>query len=87
MSEHEFLKICLLGVVSHSRIRESISELLSQDILDLLVVISREYRDSVDIMSLVLKVLANISCDTSSAQLIKDTGTNSTNSTNFPLPL
>ncbi|OXA62204.1 protein SERAC1 isoform X2 [Folsomia candida] len=74
MSEHEFLKICLLGVVSHSRIRESISELLSQDILDLLVVISREYRDSVDIMSLVLKVLANISCDTSSAQLIKDTG-------------
>jgi len=49
--------------------------LLNCNILELLVIVGRDYQADTDIMCLVLKILANISRDKeASAQLIRDTG-------------
>lgn len=44
------------------------------DLLELLIVIAERYRDDHEIISLVLKVLANISCDPSYAEHIRSSG-------------
>lgn len=51
-----------------------VPDLLSLSTLELLVVIWKDYHDSVELMSLVLRVLANLSCLPESGEPIRDSG-------------
>lgn len=64
----------MMNSINSTRFFVCVIALISIGILDVLVVIAKEYDNNVDIMSLVLKVLANLSCDPSAAQPIKDSG-------------
>lgn len=52
------------------------TDVSKSDLLDLLVVITQRYKGDHEIMSLVLRVLANVSCDQTYAEDIRSSGIN-----------
>ncbi|ODN06210.1 Protein SERAC1, partial [Orchesella cincta] len=72
--EAAFLKTCLQALISHSREPKNVKRFRRAELLDLMLVIAGQYPDNNEIMSLVLKVLANLSCDSSYADDIRKSG-------------
>ncbi|CAL8077560.1 unnamed protein product [Orchesella dallaii] len=72
--EAAFLKTCLQAVISHSRDPRNVKRFKRAELLDLMLVIAGQYSDNNEIMSLLLKVLANLSCDSSYAEHIRKSG-------------
>ncbi|CAG7832993.1 unnamed protein product, partial [Allacma fusca] len=71
--EDQFLLPCLQAVLSHSHVRENITLLLQQNIVEVLMTVVEKYRCNREIMYLVVKIIANLTCDPNITTYIKDT--------------